>query len=130
MTIELEEGDRIYKIIEAMTFGNNRKRFIRKIDKNNMITVLTYTFDMDEIKEDGTIANKEMMLLIKNVYDDQFKFVVDVNYQAYPEFKILWEQNYSDKSLEEAIELMELESSIVTNVPIKTIIEEIKRKTN
>lgn len=128
MTIELNEGDKIYKIIEARTFGNNRKRFISKIDKNNKITLLTYTFDMDDIKEDGTIDNKEMMLLIREIDEDQFKFAIDTNYQIYPGFKILYEKNYSDKSLEDAIELMNLECSIITDVPIRTIIEEIKRK--
>lgn len=128
MTLELNKGDRIYKIIEARTFSNNRKMFISKIDKDNKITVLTYTFSEDDVKKDGTIANKEMMLLIKEIDEDQFKFVIDSNYRIYPEFKILCEKNYSDKSLEDAIELMNLENSIVADAPIRTIIEEIKRK--
>jgi hypothetical protein len=60
------------------------------------------------------------MLLIKKVDDDQFKHIVDLNYQIYPGFKILWEKNYSDRSLEETIELMNLE--------IGTIIEDKKKK--
>lgn len=128
MTIELKEGDRIYKIIEARTFGNIRKRFISKIDKNNKITILTYTFDMDDIKEDGTIDNKKMMLLIREIDEEGFKFAVDTNYKIYPGFKILYERNYSNKSLEEAIELMDLDNSIITDVSMRSILEELKRK--
>lgn len=128
LTLKLKDGDRIYKIIEARTFGNNRKMFISKIDKNNKITVLTYTFNESDIKRDGTIDNKEMMLLMGEMDEEQFKFVIDTNYKVYPGFKILCEKNYSNKSLEEAIELMNLECSIVTDVPIRDIIDEIKRK--
>lgn len=126
MTLELKEGDRLYKIIEAMTFGNNRKIFISKIDKNNKITILTYTFTTDDIKEDGTIENKTMMLLIREFDEDQFEFAMDINYRIYPGFKIIYEKDFSDKSLAEAIELLNLDDSIITDVPIKTIIEEIK----
>lgn len=115
MTLKLNEGDRIYKIIEARTFDNNRKRFISKIDKNNKITAFTYTFNDDDLKEDGTVDNKKMEMLIKNMDEDQFKLAIDINYQIYPGFKILWEKNYSDKNLEETIELMDLENSIVYN---------------
>jgi hypothetical protein len=128
ITIELNDGDRIYKIIEARTFGNNMKRFISKIDRKNKITVLTYTFNTDDIKKDQTIGNKQMMLLIKEIDEDKFQSVIDINYQMYPGFAILSEKNYSDKSLEDAIELMNLECSIVTDVPIRTILEELKRK--
>ncbi len=126
MTINLKEGDRIYKIIEARAFGDTIKRFISKIDEDDNITILTYIFDNDDIKKDGSIRNKRMSMLIKNVSKDMFKFVIDVNYKIYPEFKILYEKDYSDKSLEDAIELMNLECSIITDVPIRTILEEIK----
>lgn len=128
MTLKLKEGDRIYKIIEARTFDNNRKMFISKIDKNNKITVLTYTFNEEDVKEDRTVGNKTMMLLIKELEEDQFKHVIDINYKIYPGFKILCEKDYSDKSLEDAIELMNLECSIVADAPIRYIIEEIKKK--
>jgi hypothetical protein len=127
ITIELNDGDRIYKIIEARTFGNNMKRFISKIDRKNKITVLTYTFNTDDIKKDQTIGNKQMMLLIKEIDEDKFQSVIDINYQMYPGFAILSEKNYSDKSLEDAIELMNLECSFVTDTPIKTIIEKTRR---
>lgn len=108
MTLELNEGDRIYKIIEARTLDNTRKRIISKIDKNNKITAFTYTFDDRDIKEDGTVDNKEMGMLIKGMDEDRFKQFMDTNYQVYPGFKILWEKNYSDKSLEDDIELADL----------------------
>lgn len=114
MTLELTEEDRIYKIIEARTFGNNRKIFISKIDKNNKISILTYTFDEEYIKEDRTIDNKQMVLLIKEIDKDQFKFVISTNYKIYPGFKILYEKDYNDKSLEDAIELINLEIPIIT----------------
>ncbi len=114
MTLEISEEDRIYKIIEARTFGNNRKRFISKIDKNNKITILTYTFNDEDIKEDRTIDNKQMNLLIKEIDNDQFKFVIDTNYKIYPEFKIIYDKDYTDKTLEEAIELINLEMPTVT----------------
>jgi len=109
MTLKLDEGDRIYKIIEARTFGNTRKRIISKMDKSRKITALTYTFNDKDIKEDGTIDNKEMMMLVKEMDEDRFKQFININYQVYPGFKILWEKNYSDKSLEEATTLMNLE---------------------
>ena len=127
ITLKLNDGDRIYKIIEARTFGNNMKRFISKVDKENKVTILTYTFDTDDIKEDGTIDNKQMMLLITEIDEDKFQSVIDINYEIYPGFEILLEKNYSDKSLEDAIELMNLECSIVTDSPIRTIIEKIRR---
>lgn len=130
MSLKLKEGDRIYKIIEARTFSNNRKMFISKIDKNNKITILTYTFNEEDVRKDGTIKNKSMMLLIKEVDNDQFKYVIDMNYQIYPGFKIICEKDYSDKSLEDALELMNSECSIVADVPIRTIIEEIKKENN
>lgn len=127
MTLDLKEGDRMHKVIEARTFGNNRKMFISKIDKNNKITILTYTFDEDDVKKNGTIGNKQMMLLIKEIDDDQYKHVIGMNYQIYPGFKIIRDSDYSDKSLEEAIDLMNLENSIVADAPIKDIIEDIKK---
>ncbi len=125
MTIELCDGDRIYKIVEAKTFGNNRKRFISKIDKNNKVTILTYTFDIDDIKDDRTIGDKKMMLLIKDIDEKDFNNVININYEVYPGFEIQYERYYGDKNLKDAIELMNLECSIVTDAPIKTIIEEI-----
>lgn len=102
MTIQLNEGDRLYKIIEAMTFGNERKRFISKIYRNGKITVYTYIFNKEDISEDRTIAseNKRMELLIKDIDKDKFKLMMDTNYKIYPDFKIIWEKDYSDKSLE------------------------------
>ena len=44
MTLKLNKGDRLYKIIEAKTFDSERKRFISKIDKNGKVTILTYIF--------------------------------------------------------------------------------------
>jgi hypothetical protein len=108
MTLEIKDGDRIYKIIEARTFGSNRKNFISKIDRSGRITVLTYTFSEEDVKEDGTISNKLMMMLIKDMDEDQFKSVIDLNYKTYPGFKILREKDYSNKSLEEAVRLMKL----------------------
>jgi hypothetical protein len=109
MTLEIKDGDRIYKIIEARTFGSNRKNFISKIDINGKITVLTYTFSEEDVKEDGTISDKLMMLLIKDIDEDQFKRVIDLNYKTYPEFEILCEKDYRYKSLEETMELINLE---------------------
>ncbi len=126
MTLEIREGDRLYKIIFAKTNIDQRKVFISKIDKNNKITVLTYTFDLSDIKEDGTVDNKKMMMLIKEFDDDKFKFIIDTNRKIYPDFKIIYEKNYNDKSLIEAIELMNLEKSIVTDIPINNIIQELK----
>lgn len=128
MTIQLNKGDRIYKIIEARTFNGERKRFISKIDKNGKITILTYIFSDDDIKEDRTIEkeNKRMMLLIKEIDGEQFKDVIDIHYKIYPQFQILWEKDYSDKSLEESIELMNIEGTISTDTPIKDIIKEMK----
>lgn len=128
MTLKLNEGDRLYKIIEAKTFGSERKSFISKIDKNGTITILTYIFSVEDIKEDGTIKkeNKRMMLLIDKVEKEQFKGVIDINYKIYPQFQILWEKDYGDKSLAEAIELMNTEGIISTDVSIKDIIKEVK----
>jgi hypothetical protein len=128
MTIKLNKGDRLYKIIEAKTFDSERKRFISKIDNNGKITVLTYIFSEDDIKEDGTIEkeNKRMMLLIEKVEIGQFKSIIDINYKVYPQFQILWEKDYGDKNLEEAIELMNIDGLINTDVPIKDIIKEMK----
>lgn len=109
MTLEIKEGDKIYKIIEARTFGGNRKNFISKIDKNGKITVLTYTFSEEDIKEDGTISNKLMMLLINDIDEYQFRQIIDLNRKTYPGFEILCEKDYSDKSLEDTIELINLE---------------------
>lgn len=109
MTLEIKDGDRIYKIIEARTFGSNRKNFISKIDKNGEITVLTYTFSEEDVKEDGTISDKLMMLLINDIDKDQFRQIIDLNYKTYPEFEILCEKDYSNKNLEEVIELINLE---------------------
>lgn len=128
MTIQLQKGDRVYKIIEAKTFGTERKRFISKIDQNKKITILTYIFGMDDVKIDRTIdpENKRMVLLIKDITEEQFKHVININYKIYPEFEIILEKDYSDKTLEDAIELMNIEASIRTNVPIKTILDEIR----
>lgn len=128
MTLKLNKGDRIYKIIDAGTFSNERKRFISKIDKNGKITILTYIFSTDDIKEDGTVQkeNKRMMLLIREIEEKQFSFVIDTNYRIYPQFKILWEKDYSDKSLEEAIELMNIDGHIKTDAALKDIITEIR----
>ena len=125
MTIQLNKEDRIYKIIETKTFGSERKRFISKIDKNGKVTVLTYIFSTDDIKEDGTIENenKRMMLLVKEIDEKQFGDVINANYEIYPQFQILWERDYRDKSLEDAIELMNIENIISTDVPIKDIIK-------
>ena len=109
MTLEIKDGDRIYKIIEARTFGSNRKNFISKIDKNGEITVLTYTFSEEDVKEDGTISDKLMMLLINDIDKDQFRQIIDLNYKTYPKFEILCEKDYSNKNLEEVIELINLE---------------------
>jgi hypothetical protein len=130
MTIKLNKGDRLYKIIEAKTFNSERKRFISKIDNNGKITVLTYIFSEDDIKEDGTIEkeNKRMMLLIEKVEREQFKDIIDINYKVYPQFQILWEKDYGDKSLEEAIELMNIDGLISTDAPIKDIIKEMNGK--
>ena len=130
MTLQLNEGDRIYKIIEAEAFDNIRKRFISKIDKNKKVTILTYIYNIDNIdniKEDMTIVDKQMMLLIKEIPEEQFKLVVDLNYSIYPEFKIIYEKDYSDKDVADAIEWMNIEGSIATDVPIKTILDELKR---
>jgi hypothetical protein len=109
MTLELKDGDRIYKIIEARTLGNMRKNFVSKIGKNGMITVLTYTFRKEDVKRDGIIIDKSMRLLIKDIDKDQFKHIIDLNYKTYPEFEILCEKDYSDKNLEDAMELINLE---------------------
>jgi hypothetical protein len=124
MTLKLDKDERIYEVIEVRTFGSNRKMFISKTD-NNRITVLIYKFCEEDVKEDGTIYNKEMMFLIKEIDYDRFKFVTDTCYKVYPEFKILSEKNYSDKSLEDETELMNLENSIATDVAIRSIIEDI-----
>lgn len=128
MTLKLNKGDRLYKIIEARTFNSERKRFISKIDENGKITILTYIFNDDDIKEDGTIEkeNKRMMLLINEIEKEQFNFLIDTNYKIYPQFQILWKKDYSDKTLEEAIESMNIEGIISTNAPIKDIINEIR----
>lgn len=109
MALEIKDGDRIYKIIEARTFGSNRKNFISKIDENGKITVLTYMFSEEDVKEDGTISDKLMILLINDIDKDQFKRIIDLNYKTYPGFKILSEKDYSDKSLEDTIILINLE---------------------
>jgi len=53
------------------------------------VTVLTYIFSAEDIREDGTIEheNKRMMLLIKEIDEKQFKDVVNLNYTVYPQFK-------------------------------------------
>lgn len=124
MTIKLEEGDRIYKMIDAITFGNERKRILSKIDKNGKITVFTYIFGIEDIKEDGTIENKRMAFLLKDLTEEQFRQMMEVNYFVYPEFKVIWEKDYSDKTLKEAIELMNMYNYIHTDVPIKKIIDD------
>lgn len=130
MTIQLAKDDRIYKIIEAVTFGKEIKRFISKIDKNNKITVYTYIYSIEDINEDGTIAseNKRMGMLLKDIEKDQFDIVIDVNRKVYPGFKIIYEKNYEDKSIDEAVELMNLENSIKADVPIKNVLDEIKKE--
>jgi len=127
MTLKMRKGDRFYKIIEARTFSAERKRFISKIDNNGKITVLTYIFSDTDIRKDGTInrENKRMMLLIEKIDEKDFKFIVDSNYKFYPQFQILWEKDYSDKSLEEALNLMDKDNIIDTDVPIKNIIRDI-----
>ena len=128
MTIQLNKEDRIYKIIEAKTFDNQRKRFISKIDKNGKVSILTYIFSADDIKEDGTIKHEDkgMMLSIKEVDKKQFMDIVNINKKIYPQFQILWEKDYSNKSLEDAIELLNIENIISTDIPIKKLIKEIK----
>jgi len=127
MTIKIRKGDRFYKIIEARTFSTERKRFISKIDENGKVTILTYIFSDDDIKADGTIEkeNKRMMLLVGEIDEKDFNFVMDTNYKIYPQFQILWEKDYSDKSLEEALNLMNKDDIIDTDVPIKDIIKDI-----
>ena len=68
-----------------------------------------------------------MMLLIEKIEREQFKNVIDINYKIYPQFQILWERDYGDKSLEDAIGLMNIEGIISTDIPIKDMIKEIKR---
>lgn len=128
MTLQLYEGDRIYKIIEGKTFGNEYKRFISKIDKNGKITILTYIFNIKDIKNDRTIENenKRMMLLIKEIDKNQFDHIIELHYQIYPDFEIIFEKDYSDKNLEEALESLNVEGAIQTDVPIKSIIDEIR----
>lgn len=128
MTLQLNKEDRIYKIIEAKTFGSERKKIISKIDKNGKVTVLTYIFSTDDIRKDGTIEheNKRMMLLIKEIDEKQFKDVVNLNFVVYPQFQILWEKDYSDKSLEDAFDLMSMENIISADAPIEDIINEVK----
>lgn len=128
MTLQLYEGDRIYKIIEGKTFDNEYKRFISKIDKNGKITILTYIFNIKDIKNDRTIENenKRMMLLIKEIDKNQFDHIIELHYQIYPDFEIIFEKDYSDKNLEEALESLNVEGAIQTDVPIKSIIDEIR----
>ena len=128
MTLQLNKEDRIYKIIETKTFGSERKKFISKIDKNGKVTVLTYIFSAEDIREDGTIEheNKRMMLLIKEIDKKQFKDIVNLNYMVYPQFQILWEKDYSNNSLEEAIDLMSKENIISADAPIEEIIKGVK----
>ena len=127
MTLKLKKGDRFYKIIEARTFSAERKRVISKIDKNGKITVLTYIFNDEDLREDGTVAieNKRMSLLVNDI--EQFKFFMDTNYKVYPQFRILWEKDYSNKSLEEAIELMNIDNILATDIPIRDLIREISK---
>ena len=126
MTLDLKKGDRIYKIIEASTFGSERKRIISKIDKDGKITVLTYIFGVNDLKEDMTVGNedKRMMLLIKDIDEQQFRDVINTNYGIYPQFKILLEKDYSDKNLADAIELMNMENII--HGPIKDFLKEMR----
>lgn len=132
MTLQLNKEDRIYKIIETKTFGSERKKIISKIDKNGKVTVLTYIFSAEDIREDGTIEheNKRMMLLIKEIDEKQFKDVVNLNYIVYPQFQILWEKDYSNKSLEDALDLMSMENIIISDAPIEDIIKEVKTEGN
>ncbi len=129
MTLKLRKGDRLYKIIDGRTFSNEFKRFISKIDEEGKITVLTYIYNIDDVKDDGTIdeENKRMMLLIKEIDKEGFEEVLKINSRVYPRFKIILEKDYSDKSLEEALELMNLEGKIKTDIPLKSIIDEIKK---
>lgn len=50
-----------------------------------------------------------MIMLVKEMDEDRFKQFMDVNYQVYPGFNILWERNYSDKSLEDDTKLIDSE---------------------
>ena len=129
MTLKLKKGDRFYKIIEARTFSAERKRVISKIDKNGKITVLTYIFSDEDLREDGTVAieNKRMSILVNDIDKEQFKFFMDMNYKIYPQFRILWEKDYSNKSLEEAIELMNIDNILATDIPIRDLIREISK---
>lgn len=129
MTLNLNKGDRLYKIIDGRTFSNEFKRFISKIDENGKVTILTYIYNIDDIKDDGTIdpKNKRMMLLIKGTDKEGFEEVININYRIYPKFEIILEKDYSDKPLEDALELMNLEGNIKANVSIKSIIDEIKK---
>lgn len=127
MTLKLKRGDRFYRIIEARTFSTERKRFISKIDQNGKVTIFTYIFSEDDIKEDGTIEkeNKRMALLIEEIDEKDFDFVMSTNYDIYPHFKILWEKDYRDKNLKEAIELMGKDNILSTDIPIEDLVKAI-----
>ncbi len=128
MTLEFEKGDRLFKIIEAKTFSSQMKRIISKIDDKGKITVFTYTFDIEDMEKDGSVPpeKKYMGLLIKDIDIQGFKFMLETNYKVYPNFKILWEEDYSNLSLKDALELMNIKSLIKSDVPIKDLLDSIK----
>ncbi len=115
MTIELNEDDRLYKIIQAKTGnGEMRKRFMSKIDKNGKITMMTYIYFPEDVGEDDTIKNKQMRLLIKEIPVDFFYKIIESNRLVYPNFEIEYELDLSHLTLKEAFEKIKESNMFVT----------------
>lgn len=103
MTLETFPGDRLFKFIEAKTFDSQRKKFLSKIDKDGKVTVYTYTYDLKDTTPDGRILKRSNRMLVQLKSENEFQNVINVNLCIYPGFEILFERDYSDMTVEQAL---------------------------
>lgn len=108
--MDLDYTDRIYKTIDARIGPNKFMRILSKIDKDGNITIEFYNYNREDVcKDDGTIKNKKDRYITKPISKDRFNNVIDKFSLIYPEFEIIGMTDFSNMTLEEAIEVIELE---------------------
>lgn len=107
--MEMEYTDRIYKTIDARIGLNKFMRILSKIDKDDNVIAEFYNYHKEDIdKKDGTIKNKRNAYITESISKNKFNDMVDKFSLIYPEFEIIGMTDFSNVTLKEAIEMIEL----------------------
>lgn len=108
--MDLDLTDRIYKTIDANIGRNKFMRILSKIDKDGNITVEFYHYYKEDIdKNDGIIKNKRNIYITKHIDMHKFDDMISKFSLIYPELEIIGMTDFSNMSLNHAIEIIKTE---------------------